>query len=163
MKIDATFLNFLTSEIIQNEILEKKDVEKALHHTGKLIGMKLLEIFEFRRDNDLNNLIYRIVFNLLPMIYETNRKVDRFKDSNMNFIITELNPIFGKFISLPQNNKDFSADAMIAGVIEGAICASGFICKVTAYKSPEDNQRVRTVYYLEIEKPVLKGFMLKDE
>jgi hypothetical protein len=52
------------------------DTEKELNSLGKDIGKRFALLNDFKIDNDLNSLIYRIVFEFLPIMYEAERQIE---------------------------------------------------------------------------------------
>lgn len=148
--VDSTFLCFVVSEIIQDLMAEGRDVERVLHQIGRKTGMKLLELFGFDRDVDLPSLVYKITYNLLPRVHESGRKAESLKDRENVFVITENEPLFGVYMQPPEGNSRFCADAVVAGVIEMAICATGYRCSVNAYLSPAESTCQKTIYLVEI-------------
>lgn len=148
--VDSTLLCFVVSEIIQDLMSEGRDVERVLHQIGRKTGMKILELFGFDRDVDLPSLVYKITYHLLPQIHESGRKAESLKDKENVFVITEDEPLFGVYMQPPECNSRFCADAMVAGIIEMAICATGYRCTVNAYISPSESPFQKTLYLVEI-------------
>lgn len=148
--VDSTFLCFVVSEIIQDLMSEGRDIERALHQIGRKTGMKLLEMFRFDRDVDLPSLVYKITYSLLPQIYESGRKAESLKDKENVFVITENEPLFGMYMQPSESNSRFCADTVVAGIIEMAICATGYRCSVNAYISPTESPFQNTVYIVEV-------------
>ncbi|RVD93202.1 transport particle complex subunit [Tubulinosema ratisbonensis] len=143
--ISTTFLSFLASEIIQQLINNQSNLESNLHHLGKKIAPFLIELYDFERDIELDSLIYKITYSFLPQIFITQRKLGK-KDNN--YVIYENVPLFMSYMSIPY--EGFSSDALIAGIIERVVNASGFECSVNAYTAPEEKHPRKTVYLIEI-------------
>ena len=127
-----------------------RDVEGILHCTGKRVGMRLLEVFGFDREIDISGLLYKITYILLPQVYETSRKVESFREKKNTFIITEDQPLLGTYVSCPESGYGFSADTLLAGVIESAIRATGYISTVNAYTTHTASLNAKTIYFIEL-------------
>ncbi|KCZ76394.1 hypothetical protein H311_02608, partial [Anncaliia algerae PRA109] len=143
--ISSSFLSFFISEIIQEMIIKSLPIEKSLHTLGRKIAPYLIELYEFNRDIDLDSLIYKITYIFLPHIFTTTRKIS--KRENIYFI-SENVPLIMSYMSIP--SEGFSADALIAGIIESVINATGYECNVNAYTAPENGFPRKTIYSIEI-------------
>lgn len=143
--ISSSFPSFLVSEIIQHFLKNKSNIEANLHSLGKKIAPFLIEMYDFERDIELDSLIYKVTYSFLPQIFQTQRKLGKKENS---YVIYENIPLFMSYMSIP--HEGFSADALIAGIIERVINASGFDCKVSAYTAPEEKLLRKTVYLIEI-------------
>ena len=148
--ISASFFSFLVSEIIQDSVSKNINAERSLHHTGVCVGMRLLELLRFSREIDLSGLLYKITYILLPQIYETDRKVECLRDKENTFVITEKAPLVSTHISQPEMCSGFCADSLIAGIIEIAVCATGYKGVVTAYTEIAEDASVKAVYLIEV-------------
>lgn len=136
--------------MIQDFSAQNSDVEGRLHSIGVRVGGVLLELFEFDRDVDLLSLMYKITYTLLPRISETKRKVEKLKEKPHTFVINEKDSLLGAYVSAPQENSEFSADSLIAGVIEVAVRATGYSCTVGAYTLPAQSSDTRTAYLVDV-------------
>lgn len=120
----------------------RPDLESDLKEIGRDIGQRIALLARFKRDRDLNSLLYRIVFVLLPSLYQADRSIEK-GDEKFPVYIHEAGPVFN---DPSHESSSFCASAVIAGVIEVVLEISGFKLKVLAYNYAAADGK-RTVVY----------------
>lgn len=122
----------------------ENDYEKELNLIGKDIGQRIALLYHFKREKEIESLLYKLVFTLLPSIYQANRRIEKSSDPKILYYIYENEPIFEDF-----NYKDqlFCPSSIIAGVIEVLLEISGFNFKVIAYNNTDETTGV--IYTIE--------------
>ncbi len=115
----------------------KLDLEKELNLIGRDIGQRMVLLTHFKRDFELESLLYRIVFTLLPCLYPAERIIEKSKNSTVMFYIYENDAAFDDC-----TDQSACASSIISGVIEIVLEISGFDFLVSAYKSANEDKRV---------------------
>lgn len=119
------------------------ELERELKAIGGDIAQRIAIMKSFKRDKDIDSLVYRITFDLLPCLYSTERYIEKGKDPEILFYIYEHDPVFADFI---YDEHQFCASSVIAGIIEMILAISGFKCQVLAYNCPDTNEKRQIVY-----------------
>lgn len=148
-QISQSFISYLTCGIIEYYMKDGANIENKLKEIGYEVGLIMLEEYNFERENHLPTLLYRITYTLLNNIEETERRIEKIKEQENAYILTDYDGIFGRFISVPEEWKGFSADSIMCGIIEAAITASGYKVDVIAYSDPTDTHPNRVVFQIQ--------------
>lgn len=117
-------------------------LEQDLTLVGRDIGQRIALQTRFKRDKDLDSLVYRIVFVLLPCLYQADREIGKGDDPALLFYIYESSPALEDFGS---QDASFCASSVVAGVIEVVLEISGFNLQVLAYSCQNERKVVYTV------------------
>lgn len=129
----------------------KNDPEDELKALGRDMGKRMVLIQDFRRENDIDSLIYRVAYTLLPSLYQTERLIEICEDQRDTYLLYEASPIFNRRASC---HESFCSDSLIAGAIEEVLRCSGFNSLVTAHNLPIQGQPNRVVYAIKVLKDV---------
>lgn len=123
----------------------KLDAEKELNNLGKDIGKRFALLNGFKVDNDLSSLIYRIVFEFLPNIYETERQILKLEENedSILFLIYEGYPLLP---SVDPIRNTFCPSSLFAGIIESMLTILDENLKVFAYNKPSQELPLQVVY-----------------
>ncbi|ELA41005.1 uncharacterized protein VICG_01964 [Vittaforma corneae ATCC 50505] len=130
--------------------LQKGDggkLEQQLSFLGRDIGQRIALLTRFKRDRDLDSLVYRIVFVLLPCLYPADREIAKGEDPALPFYIHESSPAFEDF---DYQDPSFCASAVVAGIIEMVLEISGFEFQVLAYNCQNGDEKKKVVYTIGI-------------
>jgi trafficking protein particle complex subunit 5 len=149
-KMPLSSLSYLTYGIIDYLLEQKCDVEESLRAMGYEAGLRLLEIHGFRREVHIPSLLYRLTYIFLPNIEESSRKIEKIRGEEDVYLLTDDDGVFGRFISVPPEWGDFSADSITCGIIQAVIAASGHSSDVAAYSSPTEERQSRVVFQIRI-------------
>lgn len=124
------------------------EAEKELNSLGKDIGRRLSLLFDFKIENDINSLIYRIVFEFLPNLYEADRKIEKMEDNedSILFLIYEKQPLI---TSVTFEEKDFCPASLFSGIIESILNILNENLKVFAYNKPSNEYPAQVVYIIK--------------
>jgi hypothetical protein len=144
-EIDSTFFCYLLCGLIGT--IKDNDPEEEMIKIGYLIGRTLIEKLEFKRELDLNALLYKITYNLLEKFYSSPRKLEASRDQPNVYHIIEYSPLYTGHVS---NKNNFCGDSVTCGVIKYGLKASGFDCEVTGYPSPTEKYKESVVYEIII-------------
>ncbi|KAL6120807.1 hypothetical protein NUSPORA_02396 [Nucleospora cyclopteri] len=128
--------------------------EKRLKKFGYEMGRIMLVLYNFQEEKEIQFLLYKITYSLLPYFYETTRNLEVKNSETGTFLLVENEGLFSKNISLPEN-ETFCCDSIIAGAIEMFLKSASFDSEVTAHNCPSDEQPYRVIYEIKI-KNVIK-------
>lgn len=146
------FMKYMFVSLVNYFLTKEEDVEEAIKKIGYEMGKKILILNNFKQEKSLDGLLYRIVYILLPSLYSAKCKLVISTTDENTYLITENKPIMKKNISLPQSFNSFSPDALIAGIIESILFASGFCADVTAHNVESLVHLDKVVYVIKINK-----------
>ncbi|ODV95777.1 hypothetical protein PACTADRAFT_30423, partial [Pachysolen tannophilus NRRL Y-2460] len=175
--INLSSLSFLFSEMISLSQSNSKGIqhlEKKLNNLGYSIGIKYLELINLR-ENYINNLNsnknyvngrreIRII-ELLQFIHtkvwkslfgKIANNLEKSSDKLNEYMITDDEPIFSKFISIPKDFGDLNCCAFVAGIIEGITDSAYLQATVTAHTVASAEFPTRTVYLINFNEDVIK-------
>jgi len=131
---------------LQNE--GKTELEAELKALGGDIAQRIVLLTHFKRDRDIDSLVYRIAFTLLPGLYYAERLIEKGKEHPRQFYIYESDPVLEDF---SYGEAAFCASSVVAGIIEMAVGISGFKCQVLAYNCPDGESGRKIVYSIDVE------------
>lgn len=141
-------LKYVFCEMVRTYIQEGADVEERLKEIGYDMGKRMILFQKFKQESSLDALMYKLVYIFLPYFYEADRKLEKSEEKE-TYLIIENNPLFNKYISLPNEYIDFSCDSIIAGAIESVTMASGFSTEVVVYNSPTPEFPDRIIFVVK--------------
>lgn len=144
-EVESTFSCYLLCGLIGT--LKEKDPEEELKKIGYLMGRSLVEKCEFRRENDLGTLLYKITYSLLEAFYPSPRKLEISKEHQDVYYIIEYSPLYSPFVS---NKNNFCGDSVTCGIIMYGIKASGYESEVNGYVSPSEKYPNKVIYEITI-------------
>lgn len=175
--INISSLSFLFGEIVswtQKNSKGLQDLEKRLNHLGYSIGIKYLELINFR-ENYLKNLNHNKssvngrreikIIELLQFIHSkvwkslfgrTANNLEKSSDVESEYLITDDTPLFSQFISVPKDFKDLNCSAFVAGILEGILDSAYFQAQVSAHTVLDEKFPTRTVYLIKFDPSILK-------
>lgn len=139
--VSSSLFTLFSCQLINTLLKKSKDAEKDLHTFGLKFSVPLLQIYTTKRETNLILLLQNLTFVFLDCLYKSNRNIKKV-DKN-TFVLYEDTPLFSRFVN---NETLFCADALIAGVIEGYLRASGYENVVEAHLNEEGG----TVYVIKI-------------
>ncbi|KAM0674165.1 Trafficking protein particle complex subunit 5 [Gurleya vavrai] len=142
-KISSSLFTAFSCSLISNYLSNSQDTEKSLQTLGQKISLPLLQLFTEKRETNLIFLLQNLAFNFLPNLYTSNRHIK--KVDSETFVLYEDSPLFSRFVS---NDSLFCADAIVAGIIEEYLKASGFENNVEAHLNKENG----SLYLIKIKK-----------
>jgi hypothetical protein len=148
-EVSSSFITFLSCGIIQRYIERKENVEEVLHKIGIEIGYRLVEQEKVPRSNRIISLLYNLTFTFLPSLYKSSRKIEKSNDRAHTYLLSEDTPLFGRYVSVPKESIGFSADAIVCGVVESYLLASGFRSSVCAYGMATERCPSKIVYLIK--------------
>lgn len=122
--------------------LKNTDIEERLKSIGKDMANKIVLVYDFKIDNDVESLLFRITFDLLSIIYKTKRTIEKSEIKNVYYLI-EQDPLF----DLYNSSENICIESLFSGIIENILEFSGFSSKVTAHKYSGEN---KIVYEIQI-------------
>lgn len=124
-----------------------KEPEDELKTLGRDMGKRIVLIRDFRRDDDIDSLIYRVAYTLLPSLYQTERIVEISESQSDTYLLYESSSMFNRY---GPHHGSFCSSSLVAGVIEEVLACSRFNSLVTAYNLPTPEQPSRVVYAIRI-------------
>lgn len=142
----SAFINNYLCEVLrflQNH--SQEDLEREVNDVGKDIGRRLAMILDFHVEDDLNSLIYRIVFELLPQLFQAERRIEAMENNpdNIIFLVYETKD----FLKLSSSaESSFCSSSLIAGIIEAILRIFDSKLDVVAH-NPGQNDNVNQVIY----------------
>lgn len=149
--IPLSTLSYLTCGMIEYLAEQKKDVESELKAVGYEMGIKLLEVHRFERETHLPTLLYRLTFDFLPNVSASDRRIEWVEDESRNmYLLTDLDGVFSRFVSVPAEWEGFSADSLVCGVIQAVLMASGYSAEVHAFLKPTERLSNRVVFQIRV-------------
>lgn len=149
-KVRLSALSYLTCGMIEYLVEKEKDVEAELKSIGYEAGIKLLEIFRFERELHIPTLLYRLTFDFLSGISDSEKKIEKVEGEDDVYLLTDLDSMFSRFISVPPEWEGFSADSLLCGVIQAVLMASGYNSEVVAFQKPTESLPDRVVFQIRI-------------
>lgn len=126
------------------------DLECELKGVGYDMGKRMLILRSFKPDQDVESLLYRLAYILLPSFYETERVLEKSDTDRNTYLLTESSPLLNQYVSLPDEHASFTCDAIFAGAIESVLMASGFSSDVTAHNVESISHPNKVVYVIKI-------------
>jgi len=157
--INLSTFSLLFSEMVQyshNRVDSINDLQNKLADFGKHIGVRVLDLLFLRERKDkreirLTQMLLFIQKNIWKFLF--NREAENLEqhaqDINTYYII-EKECLVNKFISVPKDKGSLTCASFVAGIIEGILCSSGFLCKVVAHQGPRG-----TTYVIQFNKSVI--------
>lgn len=130
-----------------------REPEGELKALGHDMGKRIVLVQDFKKEKDMDALMYRIAYTLLPGLYQAERIIEVCEDQNDTYFLYEASSIFNRRASC---HDAFCSDSVIAGVIEEVLRCSGFGSLVTAHNLPISGQPNRVVYEVKISKDASK-------
>ena len=124
------------------------EIEKQLNEMGKDIGQRVALLTNFQVEDDFNSLVYRIVFEFLPNLYETDRKIEKVQknENEILFLIYEQTPLFPSFNS---SENSICPSSLFAGVVESILNIFNMNLEVLAYNAPVEEYHYQVVYVIK--------------
>ncbi len=144
------FMKYTFVSLMNYFSLKEEDTEESLKRLGSEMGKRMIILRDFHGEESLEELLYRIVYILLPYFYHSERKLVLNSSEEGTYLITENNPLMNRSISLPESYKSFSCDTLIAGAIESFLIASGFDVDVTAHNVESIENPDKIVYVVKL-------------
>lgn len=144
------FLKYMLAGTLSFIAEGQEDAEAALKELGYEMGKLLVAQKDFRQESRADLLLYRIVYNLLPSVYNTKRELSRSETDRDVYLIDEHSPLMNSCVSLPPGHASFSCDAIFAGVIEFVMRASGFRASVSAHNNESASKPDKVVYVVDV-------------
>lgn len=133
-----------------NYIRKSDDLECELKEIGYDMGKRMLILKNFKPDQNVESLLYRLAYILLPSFYETERVLEKSDTDRNTYLLTENSPLINQHVSLPEECASFTCDAIFAGAIESVLMASGFPSDVTAHNVESISHPNKVVYVIKI-------------
>ena len=99
-------------------------------------------MIHFKREKELESLLYRLVFTLLPCLYQAERVIEKSNNSAILFYIYETDPTFDDL-----DDQSFCVSTLTGGVIEIILEISGFNYEVVTYNCIKEKKGI--VYTIE--------------
>ncbi|WEL39903.1 BET3-like protein [Encephalitozoon hellem] len=152
-KVPASIMSYLVCGMVEYLIEQRKEVEADLRAIGYEVGVKLLEICNFEREIHIPTLLYRITFDLLSLVSDSDKRIEKAEDADRTYLLTDADGIFSRFVSVPKEWEGFSADSVVCGMIQAALMASGYISEVTAFPKPSESLPNRIIFQIKILDP----------
>ncbi|ADM12620.1 transport protein particle complex subunit [Encephalitozoon intestinalis ATCC 50506] len=146
-------MSYLICGIVEYLLEQKKDVEASLKTIGYEIGIKLLEVCNFEREVHIPTLLYRIAFDFLSLVGDSDKRIDKSEDSDKTYFLTDADGVLSRFMSVPTEWDGFSADSVVCGMIEAVLMASGYRSEVTAFPKPSESLSNRVIFQINILDP----------
>lgn len=150
MKENEMFVKYMICTLIEDLREKHLNIEEEMKKIGHILAKSILEVVDFKRELDIQSLLYKITYNLLDRLYATNRKLESSIENKNEFFIFEYEPMYSRYVSLPEDWKDFCPESIICGVIEYTIMASGFDCEVNGFIRPVDKFPDQVIYCIKI-------------
>lgn len=175
-QISLSSLSFLFMQIIRlnlNNSNSLSTLERKLNNLGYSIGLKYLDLTSLRlnainpsssKSASLNQkrcisileILNFLTTSLWPSLFDKKAdSLEKSKDHANQFMIIDNDPCMSRFISLPKDYQSLNTEAIVAGIIEGALDTAYFSCEVSAHSVPLENYPQRTVYLIKFEPSVL--------
>ncbi|AFN84102.1 transport protein particle complex subunit [Encephalitozoon romaleae SJ-2008] len=148
-------MSYLVCGMVEYLMEQRKEVEADLKAIGYEVGVKLLEICNFEREVHIPTLLYRITFDFLSLASDSDKRIEKAKDIDKTYLLTDTDGIFSKFMSVPNEWDGFSADSIVCGMIQAALMASGYNSEVVAYPKPSESFPNRIIFQIKILDPQL--------
>lgn len=142
-----SFFHFYLCGILKYIAKHEGDAEKDLKLLGADICEKIVLINDIGQDFDVDSLIFRIAYTILPLLYSTERMVEVSTNQINTYFLFENMPVFGGDSS---SNDFIFSETIISGFIEAVFAFSGFKAKVTVYGCPKKEAPNRVVYEIVI-------------
>ena len=127
--------------------LSDTDSEEKIKKIGRDLGGSVVLLYDFKPDSDIRSLLFRITFELFPLLYHSERSIQKSNKEKNVYYLTELNPLFANYSS---KNENFCFESLIAGMIEQILEFSKFFCKVTAYPILKNEKSYKITYEIEL-------------
>lgn len=152
---------FLFSEMVQysrKRIESTSDLERKLELLGHNIGLRVLELISHReksgrRETKLVEILQFITSVCWKSLF--GKPADGLQKSAENeneYMISELQPITNKFISVPaEHGKSLNCAAYIAGIIAGILEGANQPARVTAHLVDNGDGQEKTVFLIKME------------
>ncbi|KAI9296100.1 TRAPP I complex [Neoconidiobolus thromboides FSU 785] len=168
-KFSLNSFSFLFSELIQysqNRVDGIQDLEKKLNEIGKRVGIRALEIltlrgkgglFSAKREIRVQDLLTFISTILWQFLFD--KAVDAFErstESPEEYMLSDNEPLFIRYISVPKELSQFNANAFVAGIVEGVLQAGQYPCRVTAHSVPAPGFPSRTTILIKLDASILE-------
>lgn len=119
------------------------DLESELKSIGADIGQRIVLLEDFKRECDIDSLLYKITYTLLPALYKSERLIEKSRTEKETYFLYENSPLFSRYSS---NSDVFCSEAVVSGMLEDVLRSSGFNYVVTAYSVPKKELPDRIVY-----------------
>ncbi|CAD26042.2 similarity to PLASMODIUM MEMBRANE PROTEIN (PLASMODIUM ANTIGEN A412) [Encephalitozoon cuniculi GB-M1] len=143
-------MSYLVCGMIEYLMEQRSDIEADLKSIGYEVGIKLLELCNFEREVRISTLLYRATFDLLSLVSDSDRRVEKARDVDRTYLLTDSDGLFSRFISVPDEWNGLSADSIVCGMIQAALMASGYDSEVTAFPEPSENLPNRVIFQIRI-------------
>ncbi|KAM0671783.1 Trafficking protein particle complex subunit 31 [Ordospora colligata] len=124
------------------------DTEERLKEIGYEVGIRMLEVYRFEREVHIPTLLYRVAFDLLPHVNNSDRRIEKSNTTDGTYIIMDMDGIFSRFMSVPQSWDAFCADSVVCGLLEAAFTASGHQADVVVFPRPTEKYPNRVVFQI---------------
>ncbi|KAK8810428.1 hypothetical protein WA158_007003 [Blastocystis sp. Blastoise] len=161
---DSTF-GYLFSALVSYQRRRTSGVqglEQKLNQCGFNVGYKVVELISLRNKTStrLNRISDALQFvSTVCWQYLFGKNADSLDTSSENkndFFITDKNPLFNKYISVPKDLGELNCCAYCAGIIHGILVSSGFNCEVTAYNNGDNPKSLGTIYLVSFAPEVME-------
>ncbi|WFD42822.1 Trafficking protein particle complex subunit 31 [Malassezia psittaci] len=180
-EVDASALQFLFAEMVayaQTRVTGITEFEQLLSTMGMRVGNRLLILTVHRKETSANPKKPKRDTRLLPTliwVYTAFWKaifgaqadsLERSTESERSdeYMISMNHPLFSRGISIPKEMSQLSVEAFVAGIVEGALDALGFVrvpiltvqpARVTAHSMPTATYPSRTTILIKLDKSVM--------
>lgn len=144
------FFRYMFAVVLDYVVDKENDLEASLKEVGYNMGKMMVILKNFRPESNIEVLLYRLVYNLLPSFHEADWSLEKDDEDGSTYFIVENKPLLNPWASLPVEFKDFSCDSLFAGAIEYILKASRFRSEVDAYNSGTEANPDRVIHKVKI-------------
>lgn len=150
-EVPVSIVSYLVCGVVDRLMEQRRDVEKDLKALGYEVGIKLLEVCGFKKEIHIPTLLYRVTFELLCLVSDSDRKIEKAKGEDRTYLLTDPDGVFSRFMSVPSEWEGFSADSIVCGIVEAALMASGYGSEVIAFPRPTEGLPNRVIFQIRID------------
>mmetsp|Transcript_2813 Transcript_2813/g.4425 ORF Transcript_2813/g.4425 Transcript_2813/m.4425 type:complete len:202 (-) Transcript_2813:152-757(-) len=142
---------YLYSELIQYNIdksANTTELEERLDKVGYEIGLRINELLScrektLRRRTEILDILKFIHSTVWPAFFGKNADdLQQAAAAEDEYMISDYDMKFTKFISVPRSYGSFNPGALVAGIVRGVLDSAGFPARVSAH-TVEDRERSR--------------------
>ncbi|KAI5176587.1 trafficking protein particle complex subunit 5 [Pancytospora epiphaga] len=144
-----TFMKYIWMAAWEQIPDDRPNIEEEMKKIGYDMGKLLIILKGFRQESTIEALLFKIAYNLLPGLYQSERYVEKSTEEDGAFLLSETTPIMNSYISLPEEHSTFSCDSITAGIIEAVLMASGFSTEVTAHNAGTPTEPNKNIYLIK--------------
>lgn len=164
-KVSLAAFSFLFCEMVQytqKRVSDLGDLELQLNEFGYRMSHRILELVVWRdklgRPKDVLSCLIFINSHVWKALFgkpaDSLEKSTEHENECMLFdadMISDNDPLVGRFVSIPKEMSFFSCGAFVGGIVQGILDASGFPCKVTAHSTATAEFPTRTTLLMKFE------------